>query len=124
MMNIFFNCILFGPNFNPTPFLNSPQLEIVDYHCIGDVAKAGRKKGEILNYGHICFESKGEDFDKFVKELHQVKDLVTESDCEQRVVYLYLEYQNQCNWEFNPTTLRYMSELNMILAVSCAMVEN
>lgn len=118
-MDIFFDCTISGVNFDPIPFLGFPQFKILEEHCSGDLAKNGRLKGEILDFGYICFSSKDKDFDKFVKGLYQIKGLFNRSEYELFVVRLVLGYQNQCNWEFSSDTLKYMSELNSTLAISC-----
>jgi hypothetical protein len=116
IVETFHYCSLSGPNFDPTPFLNQHQFKISRYHRIGDVGTTGTMKGRIWKSGHVLFESKKGDFDEFVQEVYSIKDLILESQTEERELHISLWYEAQCNWEFDPG----ISDMDFTLTITCA----
>src|SRR5690606_10974681 len=96
---------------------------ISEYHSVGEIGKRGTSKGRLLESGHIRFKCKG-DFNQFIKKLYSMKDLIVENKAERGVVHISIWYEDQCNWEFTPSILAMISELNLILTLSCAKIDN
>ncbi len=112
-------CSLSGPNFDPTPFLNQPQFKISRYHRIGDVGTTGTMKGRIWKSGYVLFESKEGNFDEFVQEVYSIRDLIAESQAEERKLHISLWYEAQCNWDFDPGILKMINEMDLTLTITC-----
>lgn len=118
--DLYFHCALQGESFDPTPFLNTEQFEVLNYHRIGDIAEQGRFKGQARDDGYVRFKARVDDFDEFVYRLYAQKPLVVENNAERRELHIFLGYEGQCNWDFDPDVLRMISELDLTLTISCA----
>jgi hypothetical protein len=112
-----------GPNFDPTPFLADEQFEILEFHRVGEIAAKGRSVGQPLDFGYVRFSSREKNFEEFVNRLYSSRELITGSRDEIRELHIFLEYEGQCNWEFTPSLLRMVSDLELVLTITCDAVE-
>ncbi len=120
IVKAFHYCSLSGPNFDPTPFLDQDQFKISTYNRIGDVGTTGSMKGRIWKSGYVRFEAKEGDFDEFVQKVYLIRDLIAESQIEERELHISLWYEAQCNFEFDPGILKMISEMDLTLTITCA----
>ncbi len=109
-------CILSKDDFDPDPFLSYDQFDM-DYHRRGDISK---RSGMVFTSGGITLSSKNEDIDNFLNDLYSIRGLIAESDNGNRVLYVLLGYEDQCNWDFSLEELRMIVEMGFVLAVSCS----
>ena len=112
-------CSLHGDNFDPTPFLQLADINVISCNYVGDIRTRRYKKGEPYPYASISFTSLDDDFDVFIQRLHEVKHLFMECDAEIKIISIARYYSAQCNMEFNTETLLLIGDLGLALTISC-----
>lgn len=121
---VYFYCALQGDHFDPIPFLGHDRFEVINYHRVGELAEEGRFKGQIRDDGYVSFKAKAGDFDEFVNRLYVEKELIIENRIQVKELHVFLAFEGQCNWAFDPDILRMIGELDLTLTISCAQMDN
>lgn len=119
MYKLCYACCIYGEKFDPTPFLQLANINIIQYNYVGDLGNTGRYKGKPYPYAYIRFSSFDDDIDAFVQRLHDVKDLFIKCDAEDKKIDIARYYTGQCNMEFNANTLFLIGDLGLDLTISC-----
>lgn len=97
-------------------FAPSKSLILSDYN-VEDSNDAGwiNRSGKVIEDGHLRIKGDG------ILELCKIAETIKNTDPNVTEIQFWLGrfYKDQCNLEFSSDELKYMSELNGILCVSC-----
>lgn len=117
-------CILIGDNFSPKKLEKNTDLNLFNKNEKNDIATKGRFKGNKTPYGSAEIEIII--INDFQSDLHNLLDLLGEninsiqkSDCDDIYITLNVEYEDQCNLEFENELLKKIVNLNVSFSVSC-----
>ncbi|MBX7223647.1 MAG: hypothetical protein K1Y36_27280 [Blastocatellia bacterium] len=119
LLQIDFACVLQGEKFDPKPFLSWKQIEIIEVNYFGDMGKTGRYKNKPYDFGYIRFTNQKMELHEFIRVVtnRKTKSLIKNAD--RKVLHVFIQFSNQCNWEISPEEMSKISTLGFTLTISC-----
>ncbi|MGD9729935.1 MAG: hypothetical protein AB7G68_20895 [Nitrospiraceae bacterium] len=124
------SCILHGERFSPRLAEQLTGIEFVSKDEPGEIGGWGRYKGKRIDYGSARIKppetaqsSKAYDERWMVELLEAHIDQFRACGATNIVMYLAVEWEAQCNFEFDAGFLARLAKLNIPLAISCYEIE-
>ncbi len=124
-MKGFVNCILIGENFNPYN-LKIPEIIQSTLQKKGDIGTIGRFKNQKLKYGSVnltlAYGNKIHLDDELTAMLEVLSDNyynITQMGVEEILLTLNINFEKQCNWEFNIQQLQHIVDMKISFSFSC-----
>lgn len=114
-------CLLKGASLSPSALRAELHLKLVDANEPGEVGRTGRYKGHPMPFGAagISFgPSSTGTLEDAVALLEQHIEALRAMGAEEIQLYLSMEYDGQCNMEFDPEMLGRMARLKVPVLLS------
>ena len=116
MVHPFVTIIFIGESFEPEVLQNLAAFDLKNIQRKGDIGSIGKYRNKKIPYGsaQVTFygydKEKVFDFSEILIKLKENHNAIMNSKVDDIMLTLNLEYEHQCNWEFDNLDLKTITE--------------
>lgn len=118
--NIYYHIALQDKENSFSELSNVSEIDIRSIHEKGEIGKTGKYTNIPYDYNSVIFTDYSKDLNTFL-ELINTNIAITASIqlARHKELYLFMEFDTQCNFEISPTELQLINSLGVTLSISC-----
>lgn len=120
MITVFSQLSIQGKAFSPKLASRHLGISMKNATEPGQLMQSGRYKGRPCPDGRAIFDGGDGNLDKLIERLPILSGKLRADGAEDLVLFVFIEYEEQCNWELSVEQIEQLAQAKVPLAVTCS----